>query len=178
MFNHKGFEFSSGDCSTDEESEALNHFRNVGDVLGRLGDLPRVPTHQESLEELDLLNHHLFMDSFREPMVALDENTKMKIAKKKQDTEEMYQIGEFLYLYCVSFEGVEGELSEPAMTVKHCETLKAFLANREAYISGAYNKAVDGKIINHPQLLALSESINIEKHRLDRLMKNIKVVGV
>jgi hypothetical protein len=178
MFNHKGFEFSSDDCSTDEQSEALDHFRNVGDVLGRLDDLPRVPTHQESLEELDLMNHYLFMESFREPMAVLDENTKSRLAKKEQDTEEMYQIGEFLYLYCVSFEGVEDELSEPAMAVKHCETLKAFLANREAYISGTYNKAVNGKIINHPQLLALSESINIEKNRLDRLMKNIKVVGV
>ena len=175
---HKGFFSEPSECSTDEQTEAIDHFRNFGAILGELDSLPRTPSHQEALEELEMINNYLFTESYSGSVISLDENTKANIAKKEAQIEEIYQIGDFVYLYCVSFEGIEDELSSLKLTLQHCGTLKAYLSNKERYLRDKYTKAKDGEIENHHKNVALSESIILEKDRLDRLMKNIKLVEV
>lgn len=167
----RSFEDSIIECSTDEKTERLDHFRKMKYVLDNLDEYPRVPNHQESVAELKKINNFLFYDNSSTGIIDLTEVTKEQKIKEQQLAAEAISIGEQLYEYCRKFESSDMSVIDRQ---KHCEVLMSFLALKQESIRRMYLNERSGSLENHEQLVELEQEIIAQKDQINTFMATTK----
>ena len=158
------------DFADNDSANKLLHFRNFTYVLNNIDDYPRKPDHAESLYELDQINRYLCFKHFDEKVVDLSVTERKKIDQTQTQIDEVVQIGEWVYLYCATF---EQEKSSVEMQLKHCDTMMAFLEMKKSLIRYKYIQQTEGEMPNHEEMIEEIDGINNEKKRIERLISKI-----
>ncbi len=173
-----GYEFETLECSTDETQERVDHFRRIEMVLENLDDIkkvPRVPNHEESIEELRKINNFLCKDHQPHGVIDLTMENKKKLDDKKLVIDEVISIGDKLFSYCRQLETADLSVVQRQ---NHCEVLLSFLGMKESRIADEYRNAIDGVIENHEELVGLMSEINEQRYQIYTYMANSKGVEV